>query len=252
MYKVASLARFAQSLSKQEAGGYWTAAHAPLMKLVSPLAGYVQSHVTGPLPLAAGVAERETFFDGYSCAWWESLSDFQHAVTTSAWQDVIDDGARIFDMDWLWNMSAHLEENVVVHGPRAPYKVVWVIRFKHGMTRSEGRDYWANVHGPIVEQLNVARYVQNHVVGPIGADGDVAGAEIGFDGFSECWLEDEQQLLDLVGSPAWAAAVEDSTNVFDVSRIRGAVLSERVIVDPTRAVAATSPARRRRPGASRR
>ena len=167
MYKVASLARFAQSLSKQEAGGYWTAAHAPLMKLVSPLAGYVQSHVTGPLPLAAGVAERETFFDGYSCAWWESLSDFQHAVTTSAWQDVIDDGARIFDMDWLWNMSAHLEENVVVHGPRAPYKVVWVIRFKHGMTRSEGRDYWANVHGPIVEQLNAARYVQNHVVGPM-------------------------------------------------------------------------------------
>ena len=231
MYKIASLARFARSRSKQEAGEYWTARHAPLMKLVSPLAGYVQSHVVGPLPLAAGVAEEQTFFDGYSSAWWESLSDFRHAVTTSEWQDVIDDGAGIFDMEWLWNMSAHLEETVLVDGRRTAYKVVWVVRFKSGMTRGEGRNYWSNVHGPIVEGLGADRYVQNHVAGPIGADGDTADAEIGFDGFSECWFEDEQRFLDAVASAAWAAAVEDARNLFDTSSIWGAAVSERVIVE---------------------
>jgi uncharacterized protein (TIGR02118 family) len=107
VYKVAWIARYPTGMSRQEASDYWAGHHGPTMKKVSPLAGYVQSHVQGPLPAVSGVAEEETLFDGYSCAWWNDRADFQQAMTTPAWQRVVEDGPNVFDMDWLWNMSAH-------------------------------------------------------------------------------------------------------------------------------------------------
>jgi hypothetical protein len=231
VYKIASIARFAKDKTKQQAGEHWAGTHAALMRQVTPLAGYVQSHVTGPLPLVTGVAEEETFFDGYACAWWHSRADFEHAMTTPEWERVIADGAEVFDMEWLWNMSAQLEENTVIEGPSSPYKVVWVARFKEGMSREEGRAHWAGIHGPIFEQLDIDRYVQNHVVGPVGPEGE-NDAAIGFDGFSECWFRDERQFLEAVESDTWAVAVEDGRNLFDMSALWGAVLRENVVVPP--------------------
>ena len=168
------------------------------MKKVSPVSGYVQSHVQGPLPAVSGVAEEETLFDGYSCAWWNDRADFQQAMTTPEWQRVVEDGPNVFDMDWLWNMSAHIEEVPMIEGPTSPYKVVWVVRFKEGLTREEGREHWRRVHGPIFKKLDIDRYLQNHVVGPIGEEGETGEAEIGFDGFSECWFRDETQFRNAV------------------------------------------------------
>ena len=120
MYKVAWIARYPSGMSRQAASDYWAGHHGPRMKKVSPLAGYVQSHVQGPLPAVSGVAEEETLFDGYSCAWWNDRADLQQAMTTPAWQRVVEDGPNVFDMDWLWNMSAHLEEVPMIDGPASP------------------------------------------------------------------------------------------------------------------------------------
>ena len=68
MYKVVWIARYANGMTRQEASDYWAGHHGPLMTKVSPVAGYVQSHVQGPLPAVSGVAEEEKLFDGYSCA----------------------------------------------------------------------------------------------------------------------------------------------------------------------------------------
>src|SRR5581483_4209569 len=81
---------------------------------------YVQSHVRGPLPAVSGVAEEETLFDGYSCAWWNDRADFQKAMSTPAWQRILEDGPKVFDVDWLWNMSAHIEEHPMIEGPANP------------------------------------------------------------------------------------------------------------------------------------
>jgi hypothetical protein len=232
MYKVAWIARYAQGRTKRDASDHWAGAHAHLMQRVAPLAGYVQSHVAGPLPLVTGVAQEETHFDGYACGWWSSRADFEQAMATPAWQAVLEDGGGLFDGSWMWNMSAHVDEHVVIDGPAGPYKVVWVVRFKDGLTRAEGRAYWAETHGPIFEALDIDRYVQSHVVGPVGADGEVDGAEIGFDGFSECWFRDQQQFLDAVRSPTWELAVEDGLAVFDMSQLWGAALREHVVVAP--------------------
>src|SRR5215472_15091050 len=80
MYKVVWIARYAHGMTRQEASDYWAGHHGPLMKKVSPVAGYVQSHVQGPLPAVSGVAEEETLIDEYSCAWWNDRADFRQAM----------------------------------------------------------------------------------------------------------------------------------------------------------------------------
>jgi hypothetical protein len=231
MYKIASLARFSAGTPKHESGGHWAGTHAALMRQVSPLAGYVQTQVARPLPPGAGLAGEEPGFDGYACAWWESLDGFRQAEASPAWHDLIADGALIFDMDWLWNMSAHLAERVVVDGPRSGVKAVWVARFGGGTTRDEGRERWESAHGRLLGQLGAGRYVQSDVVGPIGADGD-PGAEIGFDVLAECWFPDEQRLADALRDPAWAAAAEDARSAFDPELVWAAIVDERVVVEP--------------------
>ena len=230
MYKVVWIARYRKGLTKLQGSEYWATLHGPPMKEVSPVAGYVQSHVQGPLPAVSGVAEEETMFDGYSCAWWKDRADYQAAMSTPAWQRILEDGPKVFDVDWLWNMSAHIEEHPMIEGPTSPYKVVWIVRFKDGMTRDEGREYWRT--GPIFKELDIDRYVQNHVVGPVGEEGETDEAEIGFDGFSECWFRDQRQFLGAIESDTWAAAVEDAQNVFDMSQMWGAALKENVVIAP--------------------
>ena len=80
------------------------------------------------------------------------------------------------------------------------------------------------MHGPIFQELEIDRYVQNHVVGPL-EEGDA----IGFDGFSECWFRDEAQFLRAIESDAWARAVVDGPNFLDMSQLWGAVVTERVV-----------------------
>jgi hypothetical protein len=83
MYKVVWIARYPSGVAKQEASDYWSGHHGPAMKQVSPLAGYVQSHVQGPLPAVSGVAE--------------------------------EDAQNVFDVTQMW--GAVLAENVVVPPP---------------------------------------------------------------------------------------------------------------------------------------
>jgi hypothetical protein len=232
MYKVVWIARYRPDMTRAEASEYWATLHGPPMKEVSPVAGYVQSHVQGPLPAVSGVAEEETLFDGYSCAWWKDRADFHKAMSTPAWQRILEDGPKVFDVDWLWNMSAHIEEHPMIEGPTSPYKVAWIVRFREGMTREEGREYWRSVHGPIFKELDIDSYIQNHVVGPIGEEGETDDADIGFDGFSECWFRDQAQFLAAVESGTWATAVEDAQNVFDMTQMWGAAVKENVVIAP--------------------
>jgi uncharacterized protein (TIGR02118 family) len=230
MYKVAWIARFPKGKDRAEADRYWAEVHGPMFAKVPRVKRYVQSHVTGPLPRVTGVTEEQTHFDGYSCAWWDDREAFQASMRTPEWDEVVADGDNVFDMAWLWNMSAQIREVVQIDGPVAPYKVVWVMKFRPDIPREQADEHWTTVHGPIFHGLPIERYVQNHVVGPIGAEGE-NDVEIGFDGFSECWFADEAQFADAVNSPAWAEAVVDADNVFDMNHMWGAVLREHVVKD---------------------
>ncbi len=238
MYKVAWIARFPQGMSKEAARRHWAEVHGPMCAKTG-VERYVQNHVVGPLPLVSGVAEEETFFDGYSCGWWADEASFRATMATPEWQALVEDGENVFDMAWLEGMSAQVVEYPQVEGPASPYKVVWIVRFKEGMDRDEASAYWRNVHGPIFKGLEIDRYVQNHAVAPVGGGGE-ARDPLRFDGFSECWFADEEQFLGAVESDTWAEAVEDGQNLFDMSQMWGAVLDERVVKagDPAYAASA--------------
>ena len=228
MYKVAWLARFPQGMAKGDARKHWAEIHGPMCIKTPGIERYVQNHVVGPLPLVSGVAEEDTFFDGYSCGWWKDEEAFRASMATPEWLSLVEDGENVFDMSWLEGMSAQVEEHTMVEGPRSPYKVVWVVRFKDGMDRAEGSAYWRKTHGPIFESLEIDRYVQNHALAPVGGGGE-ARDPLRFDGFSECWFRDEAQFLRAVESPTWAEAVADGANLFDMTQMWGAVLKERVV-----------------------
>ena len=232
MYKVVWVARYSKGLTRQEACDRWVRSHAAKMLEVSPVAGYVQSLVQGPLPAVSGVAEEETLFDGYSSGWWNDRADFEQAMGTSAWQRVLEDGAGLFDAEFLANMSARVEEVPMIEGPTTPYKVVWIVRFKQGLSREQAREHWRDVHGPIFKKLEIDRYIQNHVVGRFGDEEAISDGDVGFDGFSECWFRDEAQFRAAVQSDTWALAVEDARTLFDVSQMWGAALKENVVVPP--------------------
>ena len=222
MYKVVWFARFPQGMAKEDARRYWAEHHAPL-SLRSSIERYVQNHVSGPLPTVGGVPSQETHFDGYSLGWWSDKDAFDATMESPGWKALEADGDNVFDMTWLHGMSASLREFVVIDGPASPFKVLWMVRFKEGLGTDEAHTYWENVHGSIFKRLDIDRYVQNHVVGEV-----YPGDQPGFDGFSECWFKDEEQFLRAIQSDAWAEAVVDGDNVFDMSQLWGAVVSERV------------------------
>ena len=224
MFKVAWIARFVAGKDPAEVRGYWAEQHGPLCITMPALDSYVQNHVLGPLPSVSGVSEEETMFDGYSCAWWSDEEAYETSMASPEWDELARDGDNIFDMQWLWGMSAQVQEYPIIEGPSSPYKVVWIVRFKEGLERAQADEYWANTHGPIFKGLDIDRYVQNHVVKPLAPD-----VELGFDGFSECWFRDEDAFLRSINSDAWAEAVEDVVNIFDGSMLWGARLQERVV-----------------------
>jgi hypothetical protein len=227
VYKVAWIARFHPDLTKEEGHRRWADVHGPLAAAIPGLERYVQSHVVGGLPRVSGVAQEEPQFDGYSCGWWADRAAFEASMGTPEWAAMVQDGDGLWDRPFLTRMSGQVEEVPMIEGPSSPCKAVWVVRFRPGMTREEGRAYWRTVHGPIFAGLDIDRYLQNHVVGPIAEP----GSEVGFDGFSECWFQDEDALQAAITSAAWAEAREDGPRVFDVTRLWGAVLEDVVVKD---------------------
>jgi uncharacterized protein (TIGR02118 family) len=229
MFKVVWFARFPPGMAKEDARSYWSQHHGPLAARTT-IERYIQNHVVGPVPAVSGVPEEQTFFDGYSVGWWTDRAAYDATMGSAEWQAVNADGSNVFDMGWLEGMSAQIREHTVIDGPATPFKVVWVCRFKPGLDPTEGHRHWEEVHGPIFTELDIDRYVQNHVVAPLEQ-----ASPPGFDGFSECWFRDEDQFLRAISSDAWARAVEDGEHFLDMSMLWGAVLRERIVKEPERA-----------------
>jgi uncharacterized protein (TIGR02118 family) len=226
VFKAVWFARFPKQLGNARARAHWAERHGPLAASTG-IERYVQNHVVGPVPAPDAVPDVQgARFDGYSCGWWTDRAAYDATIASPGWRAVEADGARVFDMAWLAGMSAEIREHTVIEGPSSPFKVVWVCHFKPGIERAQADRHWQEVHGPIFTPLDIDRYVQNHVVGPLGD-----GERPGLDGFSECWFRDEGQFLQAVRSDTWAQAVADTANFLDRSELWGALLHERVVKD---------------------
>lgn len=111
------------------------------------------------------------------------------------------------------------------------YKVVWLAKFPPGTDRAEMSRYWTEEHGPrFMKVPGVERYVQNHVVEPIGAEGP-SDAELAFDGYSCAWFTNRAAFEAAMRSPEWDETVADGANVFDMEWLWGksGVLREHIM-----------------------
>jgi hypothetical protein len=230
MYKVASIARLRERVADRSADARWAETHASLVRSVPELRGCSESRVIGHLPRQAdpqGVYadDAQTSFDGYFSYWFADRLGFERSTSGPEWRALEAHCATRFDLSWQQAMSGAVEEAVIIDGDPGPYKVVWIVRFKPGLGKGEGHEYWEHVHGPIVRDAGIDRYVQNHVIGPL----DIVGYEAtpDFDGFSECWFADEQGFIDALATPQWRRLHEDRHQIFDMSRMWCAALDER-------------------------
>jgi uncharacterized protein (TIGR02118 family) len=115
-------------------------------------------------------------------------------------------------------------------------KVVWVARLRQDRPREEMRAYWTETHGGLGLRVDSMRsYVQNHVVGAIGAQGE-SDAPVAFDGYSVHEYDDLPSFEAALASPAFADIMEDGANVFEMDSMDGmsAALEERVMRDGPR------------------
>jgi hypothetical protein len=116
------------------------------------------------------------------------------------------------------------------------FKVAWVARFREGMTREEGSAYWTDVHAPLGLRVGALKgYVQNHVVGTIGAAGLVDAEQV-FDGYACEWFDDREAFETMLSSPEWQVVMEDGPKVFEPDSLDGmsSVVEQRVMLDGPR------------------
>jgi len=240
MYKVVWVARFRDGISREDARRHWSEVHAPLGRQVSEIECYVQSHVLSALgPL--GVSDAPAAFDGYSCCWYRDRDSFEESLRTPEWAALGVDSPNLFD-DSRWDgSSASLDARTIIDGPLAAFKTVWFVRFRADVRADrersrEAHEYWIAKHGGHfgAQVPGITRYVQNHVLSAIDAEGETDGAAMDFDGFSECWFADRAAFELAMGSPQWLRMNEDAEGLFDLDYVvpaMSAVLAEHVIVE---------------------
>jgi uncharacterized protein (TIGR02118 family) len=238
MYKVVWFARFLPHLTREEGRRHWRDIHGPLGARVPGIDLYVQSHATAALG-PVGPEEGPLAFDGYSCCWYADEEAFLASLRTPEWAAISADGPNLFDMDYFWGMSAVLDEQTIVDGEYGPFKAVWPVRFKpeirsDGERTRETHEYWIETHGGHFGRAvpGIGRYVQNHCVAALGADGATDEIELLFDGFSECWFEDRAAFDRAMASSEWLAMNADAESFCDLDFILGgmsALVEENIV-----------------------
>lgn len=79
------------------------------------------------------------------------------------------------------------------------------------MSVEDFREYWKNVHAPIVAKLpGLVKYTQHHVMSI--PRGEYADNDEPIDGIVETWWESQESLFKVQGTPELAAVLQDELN----------------------------------------
>ena len=215
--KAIYVARFRRDQTRAQAGRYWTDVHAPMADDLDGMVSYIQSHVSGPVggreEPAGGLG-----FDGYACEWWRDRETFEAGMAGDVWATIVADAPEFLEVGSLAGMSVVVEERALRDGPFAPYKLAFLVRFKEGIGAADAGEHWLRVHGPLGLRVpGVRRYVQNLVVGSLGAGGAITEERARFDGVAEMWFEDEAAWLAASTTEAVEELHRDSFGFLDMS-----------------------------------
>lgn len=118
---------------------------------------------------------------------------------------------------------------VVKTGRAYMIKLIYCITRKPGITDEEFFHYWRDVHAPIGARIpHLRRLVQSH---RLTVSGDRYPPD--YDGVTELWFDNIDDLLAARKSPEWKASTEDEINFIDHKRVAYLVSEEHIILDRT-------------------
>jgi uncharacterized protein (TIGR02118 family) len=105
--------------------------------------------------------------------------------------------------------------------------MIFALKRQPGLSLADARQYWLDVHGPIVEKLpGLRRYVQCHTV-----DAAYAYAEPRWDGVAQLWLDDTAALQKMLESKEFTAGSwPDAAKFIDMNTISSFVAQEHQVI----------------------
>ena len=168
------------SLSDEEFHRYWKDTHGPIAARIAQTWRYEQSH---RIPLEG----TNSPYDGAAEAWIEDNAAIDALRTSAEYVNgALADEPNFIDMNRVEWLVTH--DHVIKDGPQTPQQVkgIFQLKRKPGMNLEDFRQYWIEVHGPIVCELpGLQRYVQCHTI-----DAAYRYAEPKWDGVAQLWVED--------------------------------------------------------------
>jgi len=168
------------SLSDEEFHRYWKETHGPIAARIAQTWRYEQSH---RIPLEG----TNSPYDGAAEAWVEDQTAIDALRTSTEYVNgALADEPNFIDMNRVEWLVTH--DHVIKDGPQTPHQVkgIFQLKRKPGMNLEDFRQYWIEVHGPIVCELpGLQRYVQCHTI-----DAAYSYAEPKWDGVAQLWVED--------------------------------------------------------------
>jgi hypothetical protein len=229
VYKVVWFGRFRDGTDRDEAWRYLRDEHGPVVGGLPLIDAYAQSYATKALTQASigagfapGPSHPPLRFDSYACGWYRDEAVFREFLRSADWQRLCAVAERVFDPSSYRGWSAIVDPQTIIDEGGGPLKTVYVMRFKEEIRRDpqrvrEAHDYWTTTHGHRYGRQvpGISRYVQNHVVAPLGVDGPDESIQLEMCGFSECWFENEAAHELAMGSPEWLAMNKDAENLFE-------------------------------------
>ncbi len=201
---------------------YWRETHAPFVKRITQLRGYIQSH---RIPFA----NSNSTYDGEAEVWLDDL-DAMAALRKSA---EFLNGAYKDEPNFIDHARSDFliaRDHVIIDGPRTPglVKGVWRMRRKDGVSLGEFRRHWIEIHGVVAAKIpGVRRYVQSHVV-----DEAYSYAEPRWDGVAQLWWDSADALAEALKSPQFAEDMRDGEEFIDGRSLSFFLAQEYQVIAP--------------------
>ncbi len=211
------------AMGEAEFHRYWRETHGPIAARITQLRRYVQSHRIG----APANGFHGSPYDGEAEVLVESL-DALGALrrTTEYLKGALADEPNFIDLTRVeWMVT---QDHVIADGPTGAnlVKGVWQFKGKPGMTLSDFRKYWLDVHGPLALKLpGLRRYVQSHLI-----DDAYLYCEPRFDGVAQLWFDDPQSFAAAFESTAGKELAADGAEFIDTAGMRYFMAQEHVVI----------------------
>jgi uncharacterized protein (TIGR02118 family) len=195
--------------------------HGPIAKKVPQLRRYIQSH---RIPFAGA----DSLYDGAAEVWIDNEAAMNALRQSPEYlKGALTDEFNFIDMNRVeWLVT---NDQVILDGPQTPQlvKTIFQLKRKPGMSLSDFRKYWVEVHGPLVCKLpGLRRYVQCHTI-----DGAYTYAEPKWDGVAQLWVDNVAAMQSMMDSKEFTAGSwPDAEKFLDLSLARSFVAQEHQVI----------------------